>query len=148
MIKIFIGSPEEVSKQVNDFMEKQGKDLPVRTDINGKGDYVATVFYNAIVPTRPIPEENVNLETPQENKGSDDKIGALWIQKDKSISGKINEENFKAFDVKELNQKFEAVETKAGKIMLEGDFKGTEIRIIENAFKKTEKHPDYIVFKK
>tara|TARA_Y100000310_G_C20670209_1_gene809824 strand:- start:336 stop:779 length:444 start_codon:yes stop_codon:yes gene_type:complete len=147
MIEIFTGNPIKVAKDVNDFMEKQGKDLPVRTDIDKEGNYVATVFYNGVAPTpMAIPEEKVNIGFGENT--SSDKIGALWVQKDKSVRGKINEEQFNAFDIKELNTKFEQVTTKSGKTMLEGDFKGTEIRIIENAFKKTEKHPDYIVFKK
>jgi len=153
MIKIFRGKPDAVSIKVNDFMKEQGKDLPVRTDIDDKGEYVATVFYNGVLAIdrlmSPLGEEEVVEDSKSSNsKGSDDKIGALWIQKDKSIRGKFQDGNYAMLNVEAMKKEFTETTSKAGNPMLEGTIEDIEVRIIKNEYKKTENQPDFIIFKK
>lgn len=160
MIKIFRGKPDAVSIKVNDFMKEQGKDLPVRTDIDDKGEYVATVFYNGVLaidqlmtPLSSSKKDTTDFnigeeEVVKDSKGSDDKVGALWIQKDKSIRGKFQGGNYAMLNVEAMKKEFTEVTSKAGNPMLEGTIEDVEVRIIKNGYKKTENQPDFIIFKK
>jgi len=154
MIKIFSGKPEAVSIKVNEFMKEQGKDLPVRTDIDDKGEYVATVFYNGVLAIDKEvsqlfgEEEVVEDSNSSDSKGSDDKVGALWIQKDKSIRGKFQGGNYAMLNEESMKKEFTEVTSKAGNPMLEGKIEDVEVRIIKNEYKKTENQPDFIIFKK
>jgi len=140
MIKIFYAeiNPLELEKlehEVNSFIEERGyNSLPVRTDTftyEGKPYYVATVFYG----------ENEKRENNEKTGNeSDNKIGAAW-NRSFGISGKINNNNFSLTK--------EAVEKcKNEKGYVETEINDVKIRMIPNQYKKEEKHPDWIIFRR
>lgn len=147
MIKIIKGKIEEVESKVNEFMKEKEKDLPVRTNIDRDNNYIATVFYNRHFEEIPqkVTEEDI-VDTEEETKKKSGDLGALWIQKDGSIKGKMDGKSIAFIDKKSMLEKFREVESKSGKKMLEGEWLDTKIRILKNEFKTKEIHPDFKIF--
>lgn len=148
MIKTFIGgTPQELDKKVNDFMLKRGKDLPVRDGgifiADGKMEYRAMVFFNGVEDELNKNSAKENVESPKPQKTKSEKIGALWIQRDKTISGKL-----KGKTVVIPEETAENLMTLGVKGKIELKMNDVSVRIIRNKFKTKDKQPDYIMYGK
>jgi len=142
MIKTFVGkSPEEIDKLVNQFMEDKGKDMPVRQTImydkEGNLNYKYIVFYKGASVVERATEA---IHNPKKASG---KLGSLW-QNENNYSGKLDDKSIK-ITKESWNDKFEVREMQKGGYMRIGEIEGKKVRIIPNQFKKTEKHPDYVI---
>lgn len=167
MIKTFKSDNlEALDKDVNDFMASKGKDLPVRTEVyvaDGKIWHKATVFWDGVRDSLPgghqtaiqgagdtqIPEVHVQaLEDVDASEGtqtvkkqaSDNKLGALWWQKSGELTGKFN------------NQAIAMPQNVIGTLNTEGKatvtIQGETAVVIKNQYKKTDKHPDFVILRK
>lgn len=173
MIKTFISTEiSELDKMVNDFQEINGPG-PVRTEVytvpSEEGTIIVhkcTVFYEeyrkpkSAIQNDPIMkkldqalaeeeilEEDRQVEYQKSDKAKNEKLGALWIWKDGSLHGKLNEQNW---PTKPLPEDF----IKAVKALRPGEHLDKTIGlekvvIMGNKFKKDNpKAPDYIIFKR
>lgn len=149
MIKTFIaGTPEELDSKVNDFMIKRKENLPVRDGCDllssGKMLYRAMVFYNGkfnTTPEKTIVEEQIRVDDVAKDNTKPEKVGALWVQNDKSITGTFREAKIIIPDTIKEKLVYLGVSDK-----LEITMKDEKVRVIRNKFKKTDKHPDYVIF--
>jgi len=144
----------ELDKQVNDFMVIQKKNLPVRTE-----SFVVLVNDNAVVyhkATIFFDEKFSQLETVSSNTGdgmvvteesvsSDkpEKIGALWLQDDKSLSGTFRDARIKI--PAEVREQLLVIGVKEDLTLT---MKNEQVRVIRNKFKETKKQPDFVIFEK
>jgi len=149
MIKTFIaGTPEELDSKVNDFMIKRKENLPVRDGCDllssGKMLYRAMVFYTGkfnTTPEKTIVEEQIRVDNVAKDNTKPEKVGALWVQNDKSITGTFREAKIIIPDTIKEKLVYLGVSDK-----LEITMKDEKVRVIRNKFKKTDKHPDYVIF--
>jgi hypothetical protein len=140
MIKVFEEtSAERIEKSVNDFMKKVGYNCAVRDHMvvlpNGQIVWGACVFWDG-------DKEEVVNETSEPTKAGNNEdgpkdIGALWVQKSGKIKG-----NWKGKEV--------TLSQEEGETLLENGFMDMKlgddaVHIITSKYKKTAKHPDYII---
>ena len=144
MIQTFIRSnPVELDTEVNNFMRQRRQNLPVRTEcylINGMVIHKATVFYDQDfrLGGSTIAAEQTQ---PQAAKPVSDKKGALWIQNNGTLTGNYNGKNVQ-LEGDQANTIRMMREGQKINLVLDGD----KAVVIPNKFKKTEKHPDYVIF--
>jgi len=135
----------DLDKAVNKFMQEKKADLPVRTETFMKGNtlfHKATIFYNeAFKDNRTfdesgkVTEEIVVGDSEPKEKPKD--RGALWTQKDGKVSG-----NWKSEPVTMPQTVVEKLNT-GEKVDI--TLKGEKVFVMKNKFKKTAKHPDYVI---
>ena len=153
----------ELDASVNAFMTTRRQNLPVRTEVfvvpgEAAGSnfvyHKATIFYDDRFPLPPDYSTGAQVQTPvqqppqvpynpavvnqaiAETKKQEDR-GALWVQKNGSVTGKFRDEN--------IAVPLAIIETVKSQGSAEINLKGVTLRVIANKFKKTAKHPDYVL---
>ena len=144
MIKTIVAkTPEDLDKGVNDFMASKQRNLPVRDGCEQMPD--GSMLYRAMV----FFDENFKVvdsngeATGETTTGKPEKIGALWIQKDKSISGEVRKAKIKITPEVKEKLVYLGVADK-----LELTMKDEIVTVFRNKYKKEDKHPDFLIYTK
>lgn len=155
MIKTIINSNvEQLDKDTNAFIKTLStKSAPVRTEcyvLNNQVFHKNTIFYDEARPAQKAPEEEILEESRQDEYKEENRskqIGALWSQRDGTISGKLqpNGKDGASEDIV-LPENAQEILEQHGKCEI--TIKGIKARILHNKFKKTKKHPDYVIFRR
>lgn len=157
MIKTVIcENPAQLDKEVNDFMVMRKQNLPVRTEVfvTEKAVYhKATIFFDeSFNANKDSPGYDVITEEPIEEypevkktytKMPNERIGAIWIQKDGSMSGKFRD--LPIVIPPEVKERIAVIVQ--GK-ELDLTMKGEAVFIIRNKFKKEPRQPDFIIYQR
>lgn len=145
MIKTIVSDDvNRLDMEVNEFMTSRKRNLPVRTEAyvlnfgdSAKVYHKATIFYD---------EPFADSELAQNTSTIREKVGALWIQKDNSISGTL--------DIDAKGERIGIPDNLAPSLAflkedteLEMTIKNHKVKVIRNKFKKEAKHPDYIIYR-
>lgn len=131
---------EDLDREVNAFLREKKINAPVRTEtyvIDGEPYHKATVFYDENFGST---TQAANPDLSKLDKNTYENKGALWIQEDGSYKGKWNDETIS------ISENLIAQLEQNGKVEL--NLKGVDSIIIPNQFKKTEKHPDFVILPK
>lgn len=145
MIKTIVSDDvNRLDMEVNEFMTSRKRNLPVRTEayVLNFGDstkvyHKATIFYD---------EPFGDSELPSKTSSIREKVGALWIQKDNSISGTL--------DINTKGERIGIPDNLAPSLAflkedteLEMTINDHKVKVIRNKFKKEAKHPDYVIYR-
>jgi hypothetical protein len=158
MIRTLINKDiQKLDEQVNEFMAMMKRNLPVRTEAlvwNGEVIHKATIFFEenfgntnkmqeVIEEVESVEAETEIKEIEPKPKKENLKIGAIWKQKDGSLSGTINSKRIKIPDT--IKQKILDLQESSH---LNFEFAGQEVVVFTNKYKTTIKHPDYVLYRR
>ena len=142
MIKIFeANTAGDLERKVNEFMKQVGYNCAVRDHVavvKGRLVFTGTVFWDGEKEEeKPPVNQTASAPAPPTDTGQQTDRGALWIQKNGTITG-----NWKGKKVTLTQEEADFLKENTN---MEAQFGEDYVYILTSKYKTSPKHPDYII---